>query len=147
MCRWFAGTFCRDFCRMLYMFGTSHCCDSSSCYSDTCELMPASAGAERQTRLFKRAVCALCSASNVIRPAASLKHTPNECEREATNTRSCDRTFAVEDKTLGCRQGERKEKRVYTLPLFPGVYNNTHQLTCVARSWRKDTAPVSPLPL
>ena len=121
MCGWFAGTFRWDFCRTLYMFGTYHCCDSSSCYSDTCELAPASAGAERRTCLFERAVCALRSASNVLRTAASFTHTPNECELEAANTRSCDRTFSAE--TLGCRQGKSQEKRVYTLPTFPGVYN------------------------
>ena len=112
---------CRDFCQTLYMFGTYHCCDSSSCYSDTCELAPASAGAKRQTCLSERAVCALRSASNVRRTAARLKHTPNEYWREDTNMRSCDRTFPAE--TLGCRQGESQEKRVYTLPTFPGVYN------------------------
>ena len=122
MCGWFAGTIRRDFCRTLYMFGTSHCCDSSSCYSDTFEFEPASAGAERQTLLSEHAVCALHSASNVQRTAASLTHTPNTYELEAANTRSCDRTCAAE--TLGCRQGESKEKRVYTLPTFPGVYNN-----------------------
>ena len=52
----------------------------------------------------------------------SLTHTPNECELKAANTRSCDRTFSAE--TLGCRQGESKRERVYTLPRFPGVYNN-----------------------
>ena len=88
---------------------------------DTCELAPASAGAERLTYLFERAVCALRSASNVLCTAASLKHTPNECEHKAANTRSCDRTFSAE--TLGCRQGELNEKRVYMLPPFPGVYD------------------------
>ena len=121
MCGWFAGTICRDFCRTLYMFGTSHCCDSSSCYSDTCELEPASAGAERQTRLSERAVCALRSASNVLRIAARVKHTSNEYRRQAANTRIRDRTFDAE--TLGCRQGKLKAKSVYTLPCFPGVYN------------------------
>ena len=122
MCGWFAGTFRRDFYRTLYMFGTYHCCDSSSCYSDTCELEPALAGAERQTLLSERAVGALRSASNVRRTAARLKHTPNEYWREDANTRSCDRTFSTE--TLGCQQGELREKRVYTLPQIPGVYNN-----------------------
>ena len=53
------------------MFGTSHCCDSSSCLSETCEPTPASAGTERQTRVFDRAVRALRSVSNVLRAAAS----------------------------------------------------------------------------
>ena len=122
MCGWFAGTFRRDFCRILFMFGTSHCCDSSSCYSDTFEFEPASAGSERRTLLSERAVCALHSASNVQCTAASLTHTPNTYELEAANTRSCDRTCAAE--TLGCRRGESNEKRVYTLPTFLGVYNN-----------------------
>ena len=34
---------------MLYMFGTSHCCDSSSCLSEMCEPTPTSAGAKRRT--------------------------------------------------------------------------------------------------
>ena len=104
------------------MFGTSHCCDSSSCYSDTCELEPASAGAERRTRLLEHVVCALRTASNVQRIVASLMHTPNAYELEAANTRSCDGTFTVE--TLGCRQGKLNKKRVHTLPPFPGIYNN-----------------------
>ena len=122
MCGWFAGIICRDFCRTLYMFGTCHCCDSSSCYSDTFEFEPASAGAERQTLLSERAVCALRFASNVQRTAARVKHSLNESQRKAAYTRSCDRTCTAE--TLGCRQGESNEKRVYTLPRFPGVYNN-----------------------
>ena len=76
------------------MFGTSHCCDSSSCYSDMCEPVPASAGAKRQTRLFKRVVHALHSASNVICPTTSLKHTPNECKRAAANMRRRDRMLS-----------------------------------------------------
>ena len=121
MCGWFAGTIRRDFRRTLYMLGTSHCCDSSSCYSDTFEFEPASAGAERRTLLSERAVCALHSASNVQRTAASLTHNPNTYELEAANTRSCDRTCAAE--TFGCRRVESNEKRVYTLLRFPGVYN------------------------
>ena len=123
MCGWFAGTIRRDFCRTLYMFGTSHCCDSSSCYSDTFEFEPASAGAERRTLLSERAVCALRSSSNVQCTAARVKHSLNESQRKATYTRSCDRTCAA--KTLGCRRGESNKKRVYTLPRFPGVYNRS----------------------
>ena len=122
MCGWFAGTFRRDFCRTLFMFGTSHCCDSSSCYSDTFESEPASAGAERQTLLSERAVCtpSLCFEHTTY--CRELKHTPNAYKLEASNTRSSDRTCAAE--TLGCRRVESNEKRVYTLPRFPGVYNN-----------------------
>ena len=50
------------------MFGTSHCCNSSSsCLSDTREPTPALVGAERRTFIFERAVRALRSASDVAR--------------------------------------------------------------------------------
>ena len=83
------------------MFGTSHCCYSSSCFSDTREPTPASAGAERQTRVFECAVRALCSASDVARAAATLKDTPNQCELMTANTRRSDRTFQAY--AVGCR--------------------------------------------
>ena len=57
----------------------------------------------------------------MIRAAAILKHTPNECERDAANTQRSDKTFAAD--VFGCRQGEVKEERVYTLPRVPRVYN------------------------
>ena len=77
MCGWFAGTFCRDFCRTLHMFGTHHCCNSSSsCLSETCELAPASAGAERRTFVIECAVRALRSASDIARAAVALEDTP-----------------------------------------------------------------------
>ena len=66
------------------MFGTSHCCDSSSCYSDTCELAPTLASAERQTCLFERAVCALRSALNVLRTGARV-----EAYSQRMQARSC----------------------------------------------------------
>ena len=72
------------------MFGTSHCCDSSSCLSDTCEPTPALASAERQTQLFECAIRAVHSATNVIRATTVTKHTPNDCERDATNTKRRD---------------------------------------------------------
>ena len=117
---------CRDISpgllRTLFMFGTSHCCDSSSCYSNTFEFEPASAGAERQTLLSERVVCApsLCFEHTMY--CRELTHTPNAYKLEASNTRSSDRTCAAE--TLGCRRVESNGKRVYTLPRFPGVYNN-----------------------
>ena len=93
MCGWFTGTFRRDFCQTLYMFGTSHCCDSSSCLSNMCEHTPALVGAERRTWLFERAVRALRSTSNLMHAVVSLKHTPNECKRVAAITRRRDRTL------------------------------------------------------
>ena len=72
-----------------------------------------------------------------------LKHTPNECKHATANTRSCNRTCDAE--TLGCRQGKLKAKRVYTLPRFPGVYNNMAQITthhhetgCFTTFWSVD---------
>ena len=60
------------------MFGTSHCCNSSSssCTSETRERAPASAGAERQEIVFECAVLTLHSASNVLRAVAALEDTP-----------------------------------------------------------------------
>ena len=123
MCGWFAGTFRRDLCRTLYMFGTHHCCySSSSCLSDTCELAPASASAERRTFIIKCAVHALRSASDVACSIVTLKDAPNQCECNAANTRRCDRTFQAY--AIGCREGDVKGERVYKLPRDPGVYNN-----------------------
>ena len=90
------------------MFGTSHCCDSSSCYSDTFEFEPASAGAERQTLLSERVVCAPSLCFEHTTYCRELKHTPNAYKLEASNTRSSDRTCAAE--TLGCRRVESNEK-------------------------------------
>ena len=104
------------------MFGTSHRCNSSSCFSDTRELAPASAGAERQTCILECAVHALRSASDVARPVATVKDTPNQWERTAANTRRGDRTFQAY--TTGCREGDIKGERVYTLPQDPRVHNN-----------------------
>ena len=59
------------------MFGTHHCCNSSSsCISETRERTPASAGAERQTLYIERAVRILRSASDVARPAVTWKILP-----------------------------------------------------------------------
>ena len=68
-----------------------------------------------------------------------LTHTPNDYKLEAANTRSRDRTFAVE--TLGCRQGKSEEKRVYTLPTFPGVYNNHEGTPRCASHWTRRCTP------
>ena len=77
MCGWFAGTFCRDFCRTLLIFGTHHCCNSSSsCISETCEHTLASAGAERQLLRIKCAIRILRSASDIVRAVAALEDTP-----------------------------------------------------------------------
>ena len=77
MCGWFARTFTGTFDRMLHMFGTPIVVDFSSCFSDTCEPMPASAGAKRQTCVIECAVHTLCSASDVSHAAVILKHHPN----------------------------------------------------------------------
>ena len=59
------------------MFGTSHCCNSSSsCTSETRERTPASAGAERQPLRIECAVRILRSASDVARAVAALEDTP-----------------------------------------------------------------------
>ena len=94
------------------MFGTSHCCYSSSCFSDTRELAPASAGAERRTCIFECVVRALCSASDVTRADAPLEDTPNQCERDAAYTRRSDRTFQAY--AVGCLEGDVKREIVYT---------------------------------
>ena len=75
------------------MFGMPIVVDSSSCYLETSECMPASACAERQTCLFECVVHTLCSASDVPLPVAFLKHHPNQCEHNATNKRRSDRKF------------------------------------------------------
>ena len=103
--------------------------DSSSWFSDTRESTPASAGAERQTRVFECAVRTLCSASDVSPSAALLKHHhPNQSECNAANTRRSNRKFDAY--AIGCRQGEIKEERVYTLPRVWGFLNELHLCTC-----------------
>ena len=63
------------------MFGTSHCCNSSSsCISETRERTPASAGAERQNFVTECAIRILRSAANGVRSAAALEDTPNHYE-------------------------------------------------------------------
>ena len=58
------------------MFGTSHCCNSSSsCISETRERKPASAGAERQLLRIECAVRILRSASDIARAIAALEDT------------------------------------------------------------------------
>ena len=110
------------------MFGTSHCCySSSSCFSDTSELVLTLAGAERQTHIFECAVHALCSASDVTRTDAPAEDTPNQCERDTAYTRRSDRTFQAY--AIGCREGNIKEDRVYTLVRNPGVHNNRISFT------------------
>ena len=75
--------------------------------------------------MFECAVRTLCSASDVSRAAAILKHHPNQCERNVANTRRRDSTFDVYE--VGCRQCEDKEQRVYTLPLYLGQHNRILQ--------------------
>ena len=110
MCGWFAGTFRRDFCRTLHMFGMHHCCySSSSCLSETCELAPALAGAERRTFLIDCAICALRSASRrSVSCCDDLEDTPNHCERTAANTRRRDRKLAAIRGWLPTRQRQQK---------------------------------------
>ena len=77
MCGWFAKTFRRDFCQTLYMFGTHHCCYSSSlCLSENHELAPASAGAERRTLNIECVVRALRPTSDVACPAVTWRILP-----------------------------------------------------------------------
>ena len=71
--RHFAGTFAGSYICLERLIVV----DSSSCYLDTCESMPASAGAERQTRLFECAVYTLCSALDVQLLVEFLKHHPS----------------------------------------------------------------------
>ena len=52
-----------------------------------------------------------------------LEYHPNHHERDATNTRKGDSEFEVN--AVGCRLHGKEGKRVYTLPLNPGVHNTT----------------------
>ena len=89
------GHFAGTFDQMLLMFGTPIVVDSSSCYLETVQHMPTSAGAERQVCLFECAVRTLCSAFDVLFPVAFLKHHPNQCERNTASTRRSDSEFDV----------------------------------------------------
>ena len=122
MCVWFAGTFRRDFCRTLHMFGTHHCCYSSSlCLSEMCELVPASAGAERRTVNIECAVRALRPASDVAWPAATWRILPNIASALPQIRGYVTRRFQAD--AVSCRLDNDNANWVYTLPSSPGVYD------------------------
>ena len=109
MCGWFAGTFRRDFCRTLHMFGTSHCCNSSSsCISETRESTLALASAERRTFRIERGCLhpSLCLGRSVS--CRDLANTPNHCEHIAANTRRRGRKLSNECGWLPTRRRQRK---------------------------------------
>ena len=144
MCGWFAGTFRRDFCRTLFMFGTSHCCDSSSCYSDTFEFEPASAGAERQTLLSERVVCAPSLCFEHTTYCRELTHTPNAYKLEASNTRSSDRTCARGDAWLPTSRIER-EKSLHASALPWRIQHpRYHYPTCTDHCRCRGCGPKTP---
>ena len=94
--------------------------DSSWCSFDTCESTPASAGAERQTCVCECAVHTLCSASDVTLAIVLLSiiliivSVTLQIRGKAT--------VSFQGSAVGCQQCKDKGKRVYTLPLVPGVY-------------------------
>ena len=105
MCGWFAGTLCRDFRRTLLIFGTHHCCNSSSsCIFETREHTPASAGAERRNFDTKRAVCTLRSASDVACPAVTWQILPTIAS--TLQQIRGDAAGSFQTSTVGCRQGD-----------------------------------------
>ena len=91
-----------------YVWKASLLLYSSSCFFDTCEPTPASAGAEGRICVFECAVRTLCSASDILSSVAILKHSPNQHERSVPNMRRGDRKFNTY--VVGCRQCKVKEE-------------------------------------
>ena len=88
------------------MFGKHHCCysSSSSCLSENRELAPTSAGAERQTIVFERAVHALHSASDVVCPTTTWRILPTIAS--ALPHIQEDAIGSFQASAVDCRQGD-----------------------------------------
>ena len=85
------------------MFGTHHCCNSSSsCIFETRERTPASAGAERRPFLIERAVHILCSALDVAHPTVTWRILPTIAS--ALQQIRGDAVGSFQTSAVGCRQ-------------------------------------------
>ena len=90
------------------MFGTHHCCNSSSsCISETRERPPASAGGERRNFDIECAARILRSASDVARPAVTCQILPTIAS--TLQQIRGDAAGSFQTSAVGCRQGDDEE--------------------------------------
>ena len=107
----------------VYMFGNTHSCwFFFRAFLTYCLWTLASASAKRQLWLFMCAVCSLDFASDVPSPAGYYTDHPNWHKCKAVIPGNAAQTTTSDQPN--CQICKRKVQRVYTLPRFPGRYNN-----------------------